>query len=109
MRILAAFAGFLFLAAAAAQGPGGGELRTPPPAPAVRSPDAPPVSGDAKAPGAVPSDAAPAGNRNREANARCSELSGALRDQCLLEQQGSAAGTNSAPEPRTAPPPQNPR
>lgn len=109
MRILAAFAGFFFLAAAAAQGPGGGELRTPPPAPPVRSPDAPPVSGDAKAPGAVPSDAAPAGNRNREANARCSELSGALRDQCLLEQQGSAAGTSSAPEPRTAPPPQNPR
>ena len=57
----------------------------------------------------MPETAAPAGNRSREAASRCAELSGAMREQCLLEQQGGAAGATAAPEPRPAPPPQNPR
>lgn len=109
MRIPAALAGIFLAAAALAQGPGSGELRTPPPAPPTRSPDLPGHPADMKAPPAVPSDAAPADNRTRQAERRCGELTGALRDQCLLEQQGSAAGATSIPEPLTAPPPQNPR
>jgi hypothetical protein len=48
---------------------------------------------------------------------RCNELSGTLREQCLLQEQGaSTGGTRSPPaieqpkpEPRISPPPQNPR
>lgn len=50
---------------------------------------------------------------------RCYELSGTLRDQCLLQEKGASAGGTSATDsnpagptvrdPRTDPPPQNPR
>ena len=48
---------------------------------------------------------------------RCNELSGALRDDCLLKEQSSNTGATKAPDsggaktapPRDAPPPQNPR
>jgi hypothetical protein len=51
-----------------------------------------------------------------ERDKRCGELSGTLRDDCLLKEQ-SSAGANRAPDgggakttpPRDAPPPQNPR
>lgn len=107
MRILSGFVLALCAAAALAQGPGAGEPRTPPPAPPAREADVaePPA---AKAPPA-PESAAPADNRSREAASRCAELAGAMRSQCLLEQQGGAAGATSAAEPRPAPPPQNPR
>jgi len=45
---------------------------------------------------------------------RCNDLSGTLREQCLLQQQGASTGGTSAPDvarppsPREAPPPQNP-
>lgn len=57
----------------------------------------------------APDGAAPADNGSGQAAGRCTDLSGAAREQCLREQQGAAAGASSAPEPRTAPPPQNPR
>jgi hypothetical protein len=52
-----------------------------------------------------------------ERDKRCNELSGTLRDDCLLKEQSSNAGSNRAPDSggaktaplRDAPPPQNPR
>ena len=63
--------------------------------------------------GGVPGAAKPT-DRGSE---RCKELSGTLRDQCLLNEQGASTGGNVAPNegtqkplpPRVAPPPQNPR
>jgi hypothetical protein len=92
---------------ALAQGPGAGEPRTVPPPPPARE-VAPGDAAATKAP-PTPETAAPADNRSREAASRCAELTGAMRSECLLEQRGSAAGASAAPEPRTGPPPQNPR
>lgn len=92
---------------ALAQGPGSGEVRTPPPS--VPAHGARPENSPALEAPPAPRSAAPADNRSPRAAHRCAELSGALREQCLLERQGSAAGATSVPEPRTAPPPQNPR
>jgi hypothetical protein len=52
-----------------------------------------------------------------ERGKRCNELSGTLRDECLLKEQESSTGATKAPDaggakttpPRDAPPPQNPR
>ena len=101
---------FLLLAAfsaALAQGPGRGDVREPPasprdtPTPRRDEPAASPAN-------PAPESAAPTDTRSQGAASRCKELSGALREQCLLQEQG-AGGASSAPEPRTAPPPQNPR
>ncbi len=108
LRTFFALAVALLAGNALAQGPGDGELRTSPPAPPAREPIPPGKSPAADVP-PVPESAAPPDNRSQRAAARCAELTGALREQCLLEQQGSAAGATSVPEPRTAPPPQNPR
>jgi hypothetical protein len=40
---------------------------------------------------------------------RCNALSGALREDCLRQEQNAGAGATRAIEPATAPPPQNPR
>ncbi|MBV8031640.1 MAG: hypothetical protein JO035_09045 [Betaproteobacteria bacterium] len=47
---------------------------------------------------------------------RCADLTGTLKEQCLLEAQGAATGTSRKPDsdsrdagPRTEPPPQSPR
>lgn len=108
IRTFVAFSAALLAYAAFAQGPGDGELRTPPPAPPVRTPGLPDEPPELKAP-PLPESTAPADNRSRRAASRCAQLSGTLREQCLLEQHGAAAGATSVPEPRTAPPPQNPR
>jgi hypothetical protein len=50
-------------------------------------------------------------------NKRCNELSGSLRDQCLLQEQGASTGGTNSPDtgnsrpatPRMETPPQNPR
>lgn len=107
MRTFAALALTFAACAALAQGPGSGELRTSPPPPPEREPVLPGESPALKVP-PVPGSAAPADNRAQRTE-RCRELSGTPREQCLLEQQGSAAGATAVPEPRTAPPPQNPR
>jgi hypothetical protein len=105
MRILPALL-VAISASAVAQGPGSGDLRAPqpssPPAHEPAQPGEPPAK-------AAPGSAAPADNRTRQAADRCDELAGTTREQCLLEQQDAAAGASSAPVPRTAPPPQNPR
>jgi hypothetical protein len=52
-----------------------------------------------------------------ERDKRCNELSGTLRDDCLLKEQNANTGATRAPDsggaktapPRDAPPPQNPR
>lgn len=45
--------------------------------------------------------------------AKCNELSGTLRDQCLRDARDAAAGSSARPEiktpPPSVPPPQNPR
>jgi len=43
--------------------------------------------------------------------ARCHDLGGSLRDDCLRDERSrnAGAGDTRAPEPATAPPPQNPR
>lgn len=107
MRMLAAFV-FALSGAALAQGPGSGDLRTPPPAPPAQGPALPAESPGLKTP-PTPGTAAPADNRSRQAAGRCAGLTGPMREQCLLEQPGGAAGASAVPEPRTAPPPQNPR
>lgn len=107
MRILAALL-FALSGAALAQGPGSGDLRTSPPAAPTHGPALPGESPALKAPPA-PETAAAADNRARQASERCAELSGAMREQCLVERQGGATGASAVPEPRTAPPPQNPR
>ncbi len=48
-------------------------------------------------------------NEEEQLNKAIEELRGVLREQCLLEHQGSAAGATSVPHPLAAPPPQNPR
>jgi len=48
---------------------------------------------------------------------RCADLTGTLREQCLLQEKGASTGGTRAPEPdvakppptREAPPPQNPK
>ena len=51
------------------------------------------------------------------ASSRCNDLSGTLREQCLLNEHGASTGGTTVPNagaqkpvpPRVAPPPQNPR
>jgi hypothetical protein len=40
---------------------------------------------------------------------RCNELSGTLREDCLLKEQNSNTGATKAPDTGGTPPPQNPR
>jgi hypothetical protein len=55
---------------------------------------------------------------SEEAVRRCNEMTGTLREQCLLQEKGAGAGGTRPPgsgpderkaDPRAAPPPQNPR
>ena len=65
--------------------------------------------------GATPGIGAESTTSSEEAIKRCNELSGSLREQCLLQEKGAGTGgTRDKPEdrkadPRSAPPPQNPR
>jgi hypothetical protein len=71
--------------------------------------------GGSGAEGATPGIGAESGTTSEEAIRRCNELSGSLREQCLLQERGAGmGGTRDKPEerkadPREAPPPQNPR
>ena len=96
MRLFSLIALALFCSAAAAQAPGVGETR--PPAPGPEAPDR-----QHKLP-------KPAAESDR-ALARCEALALELRDECLRKEheRDAAAGAGRAPEPPTAPPPQNPR
>jgi hypothetical protein len=97
MRVLFAVI-FFGCTAASAQMPGLGETRPRAPEPEKQQVD---KSGKTEAP--------------RSAT-RCSELSGAAREDCLREEKSvsgenpaPATGATRRPEPPTAPPPQNPR
>jgi hypothetical protein len=105
---------------AAAQTPGGDGDRASTPPGSSRDGSAPSdgaIKGGAIQPGesgGIP-DASP-GAAPPSAAARCYELSGTLREQCLREARSAGAGGTSAPEapptvrdPVNAPPPQNPR
>jgi hypothetical protein len=107
-KFLSTFLLVAVFSAAFAQGPGRGDVREP----AATPRDTPTPRRDepeASAANPAPETAAPTDTRSQRAASRCKELSGALREQCLLQEQGAASGAGSAPEPRTAPPPQNPR
>jgi hypothetical protein len=69
--------------------------------------------------GGVPTDRGISRLPSAEGIKRCYELSGTLRDQCLLQEQGASTGGTTIPngkpagptvrDPVTAPPPQNPQ
>lgn len=77
------------------------------------------ITGAPLAPGessGMPDSASVPKTASDRARQRCMELSGTLREECLLKESGSASGGSSAPparvrqtEPRITPPPQNPR
>ncbi|HEX4927726.1 MAG TPA: hypothetical protein VFV74_06975 [Burkholderiales bacterium] len=111
MRTFAAVAALIaapIVLPALAQGPGDGPLRVAPPAPPEREAVAPDKPAARSVP-EIPDSGPPASLRSRRGEERCGELRGVLREQCLLEHQGSAAGATSVPHPLAAPPPQNPR
>jgi hypothetical protein len=78
------------------------------------------ITGGSIAPGetgGVPDGGKGPGKPSDRAISRCNDLTGTLREQCLLQEQGASTGGTRAPEigvakpppPREAPPPQNPR
>ena len=76
------------------------------------------ITGGSIAPGetgGVPDNSKGATMPAERATSRCNDLSGTLREQCLLQESGASTGGRSAPgpaqspSPREAPPPQNPR
>ena len=100
----------LFSGLAAAQGAGRGAI------PPGTSQD-----GSGAADGAIKGGSIQPGERSGvpERDARCKQLSGTLREQCLKDAESAGTGTTapgtlpkpdpSVRDPRTAPPPQNPR
>jgi len=96
MRLFSLAALALYCCAISAQTPGAGETRP-----------APPPSPDAAEKDRLPK---PAADSDR-ALARCQALAAEQRDECLRKERerSAAAGGERAPEPPTAPPPQNPR
>jgi len=100
-----------FAGLAPAQGPGSGEERGSTPPGTARD-------GSKPAEGAITGgDAAAVPKTQAERIQRCNELSGTLREQCLLDLERGASGGTAAPDvtggrqppPPSAPPPQNPR
>jgi hypothetical protein len=99
-------------ASAFAQTPGVGDTR--PGVPGARDGSAPAdgaIKGGSMDKSGPATDAARPATVPDTASARCHDLSGSLRDDCLREERerNAGAGATRAPEPATAPPPQNPR
>jgi hypothetical protein len=101
-----ALAVIFFSGIAQAQQPGMGETR--PAEPAARERGGP---ADDVVRGAVIKEREPEKPQSDSDRAitRCNALSGALREDCLRQEQNAGAGATRAIEPATAPPPQNPR
>lgn len=103
---------FTLCVPALAQTPGVGDTR--PSVPGARDGSAP---ADGAIKGGSIEKSAPAVDANKSvtvpdsAIARCHDLSGSLRDDCLRQEREreAGAGATRAAEPATAPPPQNPR
>ena len=112
MRNLITVILFAFCGAALAQTPGVGDTR--PSVPGARDGSAP---ADGAIKGGSMEKSGPAVDATKplaepdSAAARCHDLSGSLRDDCLRQEQSRNAGAGGTrpPEPATAPPPQNPR
>ena len=101
-----------FSAAAIAQTPGLGDTR--PSVPGARDGSAPAdgaIKGGSLEKSGPAVDATKPQTEADSALARCHDLSGSLRDDCLRDERNrnAGAGATRAPEPATAPPPQNPR
>jgi hypothetical protein len=103
---------FTFCGAALAQTPGVGDTR--PTVPGARDGSAP-ADGALKG-GSIdrtgPAIEAPKPQTESDsALSRCHDLTGSLREDCLKHEseRNAGAGASRAPEPATAPPPQNPR
>jgi len=101
-----------FCGAALAQTPGVGDTR--PSAPGARDGSSPAdgaIKGGSMDKSGPAVDATKPPSEPDSAIARCHDLSGSLRDDCLRDERSrnAGAGDTRAPEPATAPPPQNPR
>jgi hypothetical protein len=95
-----------------AQTPGVGDTR--PTVPGARDGSAPAdgaIKGGSMEKSGPGTDATRSANVPDTASERCHDLSGSLRDDCLRQERerNAGAGGTRAPEPATAPPPQNPR
>ena len=102
----------MFCVAAVAQTPGVGETR--PTVPGARDGSAPAdgaIKGGSMEQGRQAVDSAKPQTESDSSAARCHDLNGSLRDDCLRDERNrnAASGGTRAPEPATAPPPQNPR
>ena len=116
IRVLLAAAILAFAGAAAAQSGDGARGSIPPGESQDGSrPSEGAVTGGAILPGesgGMPAPGVGSGVPSDRAASRCHELSGTLREQCLREIDAAAGGTRGLPagrDPRTAPPPHNPR
>jgi hypothetical protein len=114
MRTFIAVILFTFCGAAAAQTPGVGDTR--PTVPGARDGSGPAdgaiKGGSIEKPGPAIDATRPLPQSEADsAVARCHDLSGSLRDDCLRQERerSAGAGASRAAEPATAPPPQNPR
>jgi hypothetical protein len=112
MKTLIAVMAFTFSLSIWAQTPGVGDTR--PSVPGARDGSAPAdgaIKGGSMEKSGPAVDATKPLSEADSAVARCHDLSGSLRDDCLRQEQSrnAGAGATRAPEPATAPPPQNPR
>jgi hypothetical protein len=110
-----------FVGIAAAQAPGNEDTRGSPP-PGAATDGSRPSDGAITGGSILPGEGGgvPGAGRSGDSSdrlKRCQELSGTLRDDCLLKEQSSNTGPTKAPDTggaktgpsRDAPPPQNPR
>lgn len=108
-------ANFLLAQGTSTESPGASDTVKPAPADGAIKGGSISRGGGAGTEGATPGIGAENGTSSAEAIKRCNELSGSLREQCLLQERGAGmGGTNDKPDerkadPRVAPPPQNPR
>jgi hypothetical protein len=108
-------ANFILAQGTGTQSPGAGDTAKPTPADGAIKGGSISRGGGAGTEGATPGIGAENGTSSEEAIRRCNELSGSLREQCLLQERGAGmGGTKDKPDerkadPREAPPPQNPR
>jgi hypothetical protein len=122
LRTLASIILLAFASLCMAQAPAASDADAPK-APGARDGSRPSdgaITGGSIAPGessGVPNSGTGASTPSDRAVNRCNDLSGTLREQCLLQERGASTGGTRAPEtgvakqpsPREAPPPQNPR
>lgn len=120
LRTIALIALLAFASLSLSQVPGSADSPTSPGARDGSAPSHGAIKGGSILPGetgGMPEAGAIPNTRSDRAISRCNDLSGTLREQCLLQEQGASTGGTRVPDPdvakpaptREAPPPQNPR